>query len=290
MKHLSKKLPSNFNVFCFGDAHVGSVMFYEEGFDTLLNMVDSEYEGIKPAHNYCLDHGDDIEAITINDGKRFELHTTKEFSLIKQAEFYVNKLKPLVSGKRLLAVLDGNHTRTQRTSGEWAQFIAESLSVPFGTFTTKLSYVNKKNELMLKHFAGHGWGSIGSRAKPLRRARVNMEIALRAALEHKASDCVLMSMGHTHKLLCHEPEDYLYLHSNEGLLEEDYTSQLSVDQATSFINSDFRWYVNTGTFRRSSIENVTDYGEMKGYDPIQLGFAVARVRDEKLVGVDLVRV
>lgn len=290
MKHLEKKLPNDFNLFCFGDAHVGSRMFFERGFNCLLNLFDSTYDGIKPAHNFAIDHGDSVEAITIDDRKRFDLGTTKEFSLIKQVEYYAKLVKPMTVGKRLLVVLDGNHTRSQRTSGEWAQELAERLAVPFGTFTSRFSYLDKKARPMFKHFMGHGWGSINSRAKPLRRAVVNMEIGLRAALEHKAADCMLMTMGHTHKLLIHEPEDYLYLYSNKGKLVEEYTSNIEVDQAASFINGDFRFYGNTGTFRRTMLEGVSDYGEQAGYDPIQLGFLVARVRDCKLVGVDKVRV
>lgn len=290
MKHLSKKMPQNFNLFCFGDAHVGSRMFWESGFDVLLELMESTFDGIKPAHNYAIDHGDSIEAITIDDRKRFELGTTKEFSLLKQVEFYVEKVRPMTAGGRLLAVLDGNHTRTQRTSGEWAREIADRLAVPFATWTMRFSYLNSRGELLFKHFAGHGWGSINSRAKPLRRAVVNMEIALRAALEHKAGDCMLMTMGHTHKLLVHGPEDYLFLHSENGKLKEDYTSDLVIDQTSQFINSDFRFYGNTGTFRRTLIENETDYGEQAGYDPTQLGFLVAKVRSGKLVALEKVRV
>ena len=290
MKHLSKRMPQNFNLFCFGDAHVGSVMFWEPGLDCLLNLVDSDYDGIPARNNFSLDHGDSIEAITIDDRKRFDLNTTKEFSLLKQVEFYVKKIKPLTAGRRLLAVLDGNHTRSQRTSGEWASEIASRLNVPFGTWTVRFSYLNNKNRLMFKHFAGHGWNSINSKAKPRRRAVVNMEIALRAALEHKAGDCMLMTMGHTHKLLIHDPEDYLFLHSVGGELKEGYTGLLSINQDADFINPDFRWYGNTGCFRRTSVEGITDYGEQAGFDPIQLGFLVAKVRDGKLVSVEKVRI
>jgi hypothetical protein len=283
-------MPKNFNLFCFGDAHVGSVMFYEKGFDCLLNMVESEYDGIKPKHNFSLDHGDSIEAITVDDRKRFDLATTREFSLLKQVEYYVDKVRPLASGGRLVTVLDGNHTRSQRTSGEWAQEIASRLNVPFGTFTSRISYVGNDGKLLFKHFAGHGWGSINSSAKPLRRAVVNMEIALRAALERKAGDCLLMTMGHTHKLLIHNPEDYLFLYSEDGVLKEGYTNELMVDPTAQFLDGDFRWYGNTGCFRRTSVENISDYGEQKGYDPIQLGFLVAKIREGKLVKVEKVRI
>ena len=62
------------------------------------------------------------------------------------------------------------------------------------------------------------------------------------------------------------------------------------DHTLDFIHYDNRWYVNTGSFLRLYGHNVSGYGEAAEYDPIQLGFAVARVRNRKIIGIDKVYV
>ena len=67
MQILKHKLPANFNLFLFGDDHEGTLLRHNKGWNKLVNMMESEFEGIKPRHNYGVHHGDFIEAITVDD-------------------------------------------------------------------------------------------------------------------------------------------------------------------------------------------------------------------------------
>lgn len=286
MKTLVKKMPDSFNIFLFGDRHVGSYGFFEKGFAKMIGLMEDEYDGIQPKHNFGLDHGDNIEAITIDD-KRFDLLSTKEASILAQLAEDRKLLKPIAS--RLIALLDGNHPRKLHRFGEITEEQCSQLGVPFGSYTCRISYVAKDGSLIFKHYAAHGFRSINSTLddEELRVAR--MRNTLKRILRRKAGDCLLMTMGHTHKLLVKKPDDFLYLYTEGKKFREGYTGSLDFNNSF-FVPENHRWYGNTGTFRRSLMEGKTDYGEMAGYDPIELGLLVAKVRDRELVDLEEVRV
>lgn len=284
MKIFKKTIPLDCNIFLFGDLHIGSRLVYEKGIDSLIVKILHSYEGLPASKNFALNHGDDIEAIVIDD-KRFDLETTKEISVLAQCEYVIKKLKPIK--KHLIAILDGNHPRKLWKFGNLAQFIANELNTIYGTWSVRINYQDKKSNLLFKHYAAHGFGTIQSKVRPRCRSEVNKRIKLVSLLEGKAGDCALMSMGHTHQLLVKKPEDYLFITDDGHDLVEAYIRNYRVPQNSFYLPEDQRFYVNTGTFLRTFLKDVSGYGEIKGYDPIQLGYAVALVRGGKIVDVKI---
>jgi len=282
---LKQEIPMDCNIFNFGDLHIGSVMFYEKGFNKLVKLMSTSIDGLDPDKNLGIDHGDTIEAVTLND-PRFDLETTKEFSILAQADHYIKLLQPIKS--KIITILEGNHPRKLWRFGHMTEYICKRLGVKFGTWTAKINYVDTNGKPLFKQLAAHGYGSINSRVSEHKRRKVNQLISLRRQLEQKASDCVVMSMGHTHKLLVNEPDSCLYLYDNGETLEQGYTGDLGIKQTSRYIPGDFRWYLNTGTFRRCYVEGISDYGEMAGYDPLELGFTIVKVRGGKVVKVEKV--
>ena len=137
--------------------------------------------------------------------------------------------------------------------------------------------------IILKHFAGHGWGSIRSTADDPIRVEANQQLMLKRKLKDQAGDTALMSMGHTHKLIIAKPKKTLFLTDNAGKIHQHYTSNISTGD---YIHPDHRWYVNTGSFMKLYGEMGTSgYAERRGYSPIVLGFAIAVIRDRKLLNV-----
>ena len=57
---------------------------------------------------------------------------------------------------------------------------------------------------------------------------------------------------------------------------------------TPYIHPDHRWYCNTGSFLRLYGMGISSYAEIGEYDPVELGFCVARVRDRIIQGIDKV--
>ena len=287
MQILKHKLPANFNLFLFGDDHEGTLLRYDKGWRKLVDMMESEFEGVKPRHNYGIHHGDFIEGILVDD-YRFDMLTTKEAFVLRQLDEARRNMEPIKD--RLLCFLDGNHPRKLQKFGQITEYFCnEKLGRPeiYGTYAAHNTYLDNRGKVIFRHFCTHGAGSISSVADDIERARANMRLSLKRKLKNKFGDTLLMSMGHTHKLIICKPTNVLYMQGANGEVSQEYTSPKRTD---GFIHPDYRYYVNTGSFYRLYGDGVSGYGEVANYDPIQLGFAVAIVRNKKLIDVKEVHV
>jgi len=277
MKIFNKKMPEDFNLFMYGDDHMGSILRSKTGWDKMCNQILSEYDGCKK--NFCVDHGDAIEAIKIDD-PRYDGVTT-EGNILKQVDDAV-KCREVIKDK-LLVILEGNHPLKLWRFGNITQKICERLDVDYGTWSCIINYKYKKS-LMFKHYMAHGFGSVNSRVDdPIRRG-ANMRIAVKRMLREK-SNAYLSSMGHTHKLIISRPESSLVITDHKKSTKQFYSGD-TVKQNEKYIPTDLRWYVNTGSFYKTYADGCSGYAEIKGYDPIEIGYCIAKVRDRKLVDID----
>jgi len=280
MQLIKTFVPDNFNIFLVGDAHIGSTHHHADGWATMVDMVNDIYHGCRD--NLVVDHGDTIEAIQ-SDDPRFHIGTTKESEILAQIEHA--KRDRIAIQKSLVAIMEGNHERKYHRFGRIVEkLLCAPLEVPYGSYSCKIAYVFDDGT-HIKHFAGHGWGSIGSIADDEIRRQTNMRLSLKRKLKHKAGDAILMSMGHTHKLLYQPPTRTLYLTDDGNKIFSNYTT---FRNTSGWIHPDHRHYVNTGSFFRLYGDmGESGYAEVAGYDPVELGFAVAMVRDRELVDVKL---
>ena len=206
---LKQIVPKDFNLFLYGDDHEGSVLRHAEGWNRLVDMVNSPYGGLPASCNFAVDHGDIVEAICTDD-PRYDASTTlmNVTKQIKQAIKNREKIK-----KKLVCILDGNHPRKLKNFGDITKDICEELGVTFGTWSVKITYETKKGEFLFKHHAVHGQmgKSISSSAGEIKRRVVNMEVKLKILLQDIWGDCLIHSMGHTHKKNISQPEQTLFL-------------------------------------------------------------------------------
>jgi len=282
MEFVYRATPKNFNYFLLGDLHIGSILHHNRGFDTFIDMMGKPYADVK--HNIVTFKGDLIEAIDTSD-KRFDADAT-DLTKIKpqlQMEYFVDRVKPI--RKKIVTALQGNHEAKLQRYYDYTHGACDALDIPYGTYTSVITFLDRNGETMFKHFATHGYGSITSIADSPERRAANMKLSLKRKLANKAADCALMSMGHTHKLLTAEPESSLYLRSDGAKITQHYTE---VPQNAPFIPRDLRWYINTGSLMRLYRRGFSGYAERAQYDPMELGFPIVRVRDGVIVGVDKV--
>jgi len=270
-------MPDNFNLFLFGDDHMGSILRSEDGWDGMVEQINSKYDECK--NNFCIDHGDIIEAIQIDD-HRFD-GVTSEGNIIKQLDDAVKCRKAIKD--KILVIMEGNHPLKLWKFGDLTKKVCERLGVDYGTWSCITNYKYKKS-LMFKHFASHGFGSINSSVDDPIRREANMKISLKRALREK-SNAYLSSMGHTHKLLISKPVSTLVITDHKKRTKQFYSGD-TVKQNAAYTHPDLRWYVNTGSFYRTYAEEVSGYAEIKGYNPIEIGYAIAKIRDRKLVDID----
>jgi hypothetical protein len=200
VKLITKVLPSNHNLFLFGDVHDGSVLSSKHGWQTLVNLLGTEYDGCK--NNYCAEGGDMVEAIMVDD-RRYSPEKLSEPLPLTQMNSVVEKREAIKD--KMLYLLEGNHERTLWRFGNLTAEIAGRLGVEYGTYSAKLTVNDKNGNLMYKLFDTHGIKGISSTADDPIRRRTNMELILKRHLKHKAGDCAVMIKHHVHKLLVCNP-------------------------------------------------------------------------------------
>lgn len=284
MVHLKKETGKNFNLFLFGDTHIGNTLCYYGGIESLIAMGKKPYGGLTSAKkNFFVFHGDAIDAIC-SDDKRFSYESVEQSVPLQQANKAIKIFSPIK--KQIVVWLDGNHEDTLKRFGDLALHIAKGLDVPYGTYSSHISYTHK-GDVLFRHFATHGRLTVKSTADdPIRRI-ANERLILKRQLKDRYGDTILMSKGHTHKIINSEPEGKLYFCEQSGRAKQHYTHH-GVGQNKKYIHPDNRYYVNTGSFMKLYAEGFSGYAEKAEYPPVELGFCIARVRDGGVVGLDKV--
>ena len=277
MRLLKATIPSNCDIALHGDTHFGSANCADDSVDEMLAWVME-----KPNRRF-VHMGDAIEAITTDD-KRYQHRDDDTPIPLLQCKSVVSRYR--AARKRGLVWLLGNHEFTLHRFGNLAEHMANELGIPYGQWTTKLDLHDKHGRIG-KIFLAHGVGHVlNSNAKDYEQRVANMKASVKMRLVHKAADCIVMGFGHTHKLLVVDPAQRLILTDDGEQLHHKYLG--AGDGAADYIEPDRRWYVNTGSFLRTYALDDSSYAERAGYDPIELGFAIVKIRNRKVVGVEKV--
>ena len=277
MEFVDVEVPDNFNLFFLGDLHIGSILFHDEGFRQALEATKAKYRGC--GCNHIIGMGDYIEAIDHSD-RRFDTYTVDQSKIRPelQAEYFEELIQPYKAKFDVLLV--GNHESALMRYYNYVNSVCKRLGIPYGTYTSIISYRDKKGGLLFKVFASHGRGSIRSSADDPERVEANLNLSLKRKLKNKAADCAIMAMGHTHQTLVCLPKKTLYMTYDGNDIQQNYKEG---DQSARYQHPDHRVYLNTGTFRRTYARGVSDYAEMAMYDPVVLGFPVVMVRNGRIV-------
>ena len=167
--------------------------------------------------------------------------------------------------------------------------MCHELNIPYGTVSCKIHFVNQRDgKLQFKHYAWHGNGVIRSQAKDPDQALANRRAALKNKLKRKMSDCQLMSMGHAHQLQDCPPDQYDLRLFDNGEEIKAYYGGFEVGH-NGYIDPHQRHYFCTGSFYKLYELGVSGYAERAGYDPVDNGFWVVKIRDRKIAGYDAIR-
>jgi hypothetical protein len=290
VKLLNYNMPDDFNLFHYGDVHDGTALSSKAGWEEFVDTINHKYDGCK--NNFAIEGGDAIEAITIDD-PRFSAEQLQQLARargedehyiairpLEQMRYAIAKRQPIK--KFLLCTLEGNHDRKLWRYMDVAGEMARELECDYGTYTAKISFIDKKGNLMFKVYETHGSRSINSTADDKTRRIANMKLSLKRSLKFKAGDCAIMIKHHAHKLLVCEPEPELYLTDEEGKITQHYTS---FGQNEQYIPPDERWYGCAGSFLRMYAEGISGYAERFEYDPVELGWIITVVRDRQIMDV-----
>jgi predicted phosphodiesterase len=276
MQRISFEIPLDCEIVAMGDTHLGSAMCHVSGIRKVIEYI---HNG---SNRYWLHMGDWIEAIATDD-KRYEHDTTQQPIPLKQAKEAVKVFSSI--SKRCIVGLTGNHENKLHRYGDLAEYICENLKIPFGTYSARVKFTHSGN-ILFRAFVWHGptRGAINSSAKDWEQRQANMRASLKMKLKYKYGDCAVMLMGHVHKLITVEPTSQLYLH--DGGASGTKQGYLTGRQSGSFIDPDLRWYGCTGAFLKLYEDGVSGYAEIAGYDPVELGYLLIKIKGGKIENIE----
>lgn len=273
---IEKNIPQNCEIALIGDTHEGSAMCHKDGIDEMLDWV------MAKRNRYFIHHGDEIDAV-VTDDARYQYEPDEDPIPLRQAFAVVEQFKRAKT--RGICWLSGNHPEKLKRFGNLTRdIVCRELGIPYGTWSCKLT-LKSGGRQVYKHFMAHGYRGISSNAKDEEQRRANMKANLKMQLVRKTSDCLVSSVGHTHKLIVVPPAEKLIMADDGEKITQSYLGQ--GDGAAPYIEADRRWYVNTGSFLRMyGNMGTSGYAERAGYDPVELGYCVAVIRKGKLASIE----
>ena len=274
MEYIKVTLPSNHDLVLFGDTHTGTILQHAEGIQECKEFIMSERS------RYACHMGDMAEWRMV-DHPYFDPATHDKSTPEVQEDSVVEDYTPISS--RLLLALEGNHEYGLQRYGNMTRKVCKRLSntlhtVRQGGFSCVLE-VHDKYGLLYKAFLTHGAGTLKSNAKDFEQRQANMKASLKLRLQDLQGDCVIMAMGHAHRLLVVPPSERLYVTTKDGKLKQHY---LGRGENEDYIDPDQRIYFCTGSFLKTFVLGASGYAERKLYKPVELGFINIKVRDREI--------
>jgi len=277
MRLLTVKLPPDCDIGLHGDTHFGNALMSRDKLDLFRRWVR------RRKSRFWVHMGDGVDAIPTNDPRYYDGESEQDIPLLQVSEcvrFYRG------ISNRCLVWIKGNHPQKHHRIGNLAKEICRRLDVEYGTWTTKLRLINQDTgKQMVKLYLTHSVGNtLNSRAKDYEQRIANMNASLKRRMAPLAGDCLIMAMGHTHKLLNCRPAKRLILYDDGEKIKQKYLE--AGDGDAEYIEPDRRWYVNTGSFVKLHKLDTDGYAERAGYDPIELGFIIVKIRKGEVVDVE----
>lgn len=238
---------------------------------------------IKEKNFYAIHLGDFVDGIVLHD-RRYSREEDTGTTVLGQYDEAEAQLRPIAD--QLLVGLMGNHDHTLLPYGNGVERLCKNLGVSYGTASCVIVVLDKKEKIQYKIFATHGYGSIRTNADDPVRRKANLRLSLKRKLKDKMSDCLVMCMGHTHRLLVTPPTEWLKLYTDVNRIPgKQIRSSYSAPDSEQFIHPDNRWYINAGSFYRLYSYGISTYAERAGYDPLDVGYALIEVREGKVINV-----
>jgi len=262
-------LPSNYNLYFLGDIHEGRIGVIHQKLKQAIKNIENDKNG------FAIFMGDAVEAITPQDKRYspFEQCCEGKFQRIElQCENVAKIMEPIKN--KFLAWLIGNHEEKIEYTMDVANQMCKNfkIDIPHGGRSAKILISNK-----IKIFVTHGSGTINSRAGDPRQREVNESLTIKRRLMDLQGDCILMGMGHIHKLRISEPFKRLAIVGNKTA-QQIYPMFAKGEKG--FIPEDYRYYFSTGCFVTGWIEEITTYIEKAMYPPTELGMIKVSIKDD----------
>jgi hypothetical protein len=275
----ARKYGDTFNFYAIGDLHVGRRGLAEHKIEECISLIKDDPIGCAGVM------GDICETIKPSD-KRFtiqEQDTGKFARLSQQWEYAAELLNPI--SDKLVFILDGNHEEVVydvcHISSEIVKMISPDEGIACGGRSAKVFFTDK-----IKGFFTHGSGSVQSKAGDPEQRERNDAINIKRKLRDLQGDCILMGMGHIHKMRICKPTVELMLVGDGKDIKQVYTEPYFGPHGE--VNEDKRFYFSSGAFMPLLMEGVTTYAEKAMYTPTEMGMIKCSVEEGAVKSVEKV--
>jgi len=296
MEIIQHKIPMDCILYDTGDYHYGAFNCHK---DLLNEMVASVQKRNSPKKwgrkagpkAFIINKGDNCDSISPDDKRYSHMSVDWQAKLLtvqQQADAVVDLLTPVKDS--VLSIGEGNHEAKFWNTFRVGSYVADRLGCPFGGYTYVIQFANNKGEPLFKTFHSHGSGKLPKGAKDPIQREANRKAHLRRKLEATGiSDCIYMSMGHTHQLVVVEPtiEGEVLLTTTDDNRIKQHTRP-AANQSAIYIPPEKRWYANTGGFLKLYSppgSGVFGYAEVLMLEPTRLGWIEVEVQGGEIVEV-----
>lgn len=241
----------NLEAFCC--AHVGSIAFDEDKFNTRLKKVKEE------ENRYMIFLGDAADAIfPSGNEKRYDADTIdlRFYPPVKSYKYFREKLEPLAKAGKIVGIHTGNHDDKLRIMSG-TDYINDYVCGPLGVkYLNWLAYTNlfiKQGKETSRYVinSNHG-GFTGNRTG----GNLN-----RLEDYGRVYDCDILLRGHTHRIGALKTIRYYYTETGE-------------------IKERKQIFATVGSFHKSMVHNVPLYSERKDLPPLKTGTITIKILPE----------
>jgi UDP-2,3-diacylglucosamine pyrophosphatase LpxH len=262
-------MSKNFDYYQIGDLHLG-----RKGI--AIEKARRAVDKIRRARNAVVGLVGDLCETMTPDDTRFNLDEIegKLAKLDAQWDAVAELLAPIVD--KIIFILDGNHEERVENICSVGSQIRRRLNrdIPCGGRTCKVLFTET-----IRGFFTHGSGAVQSQAGDPEQIERNEAIRVKRKLRRLQADCMLMGMGHIHKMRICKPTKELAIvtDSKTGKMTQVYSEPYMGPQG--IIDEDKRYYFSSGAFMGSLLDNVTTYAEKAMYAPVEMGMIKAEIKN-----------
>jgi len=287
VKLLDAVLPPDHNIYTFSDTHEEYIGCADDKLDEFITTVHDDPIG------YSMFGGDAFETQYVSHKYYDPVTIKKDVSsgnptiAAAQIERSAERHRPIKD--KLLAWLIGNHELRVIGIVNLGLNLMKEIGRPeiYAGYSCKLAIKDDKGRTRYKIYSNHGKNIAESRAGTERQREANRAASLQRALAPIYGDCIVMVMGHTHRLIVVKPLRRLYLVDDGRKIKQKY---ITTKPSDDYIDPENRYYINSGSFFRSQMLDIDTYAERNMYPPTEMGYAKIIVRDYQVVDVEKVTV
>ena len=271
-RFINKALPDDeIIIYNSSDWHTGSRAFHKEAAKAIVERVGDEKA-------YLTFGGDAIEGKTV-DSPHFNPSSLNDGETIIDAQMrsFVEMLKPIRD--RVLLIQTGNHELYLSKNINIVRIMCEMLGRPEiqGDYQTWL----KLNGVTMHFWDGRP--SLPRGAKDPIQREANQKAWLKNKLAPLSGSSHAQYMAHTHACMIVSPIDqYALLNSGADVKGKSFREQPRDVNGDEWVPPDARWYVNTGTLRRSGGFGYEDYAEIAGFPPMPIACTKTIIREDRI--------